>query len=88
MGEIILSTEDLAKLLEEAAQRGAKSALAAIGLHDEQAARDINDVRSLLSAWREARSAAWKTAAQLITTGVLVFIAGAVWVAFRQQVLK
>jgi len=65
------------QLLELAAERGAKRALADVGLVDEEAASDIRDLRSLLGAVRIARRTAWQTVVRLVTTGlILALIAG------------
>ena len=48
----------LRALVEESSQAGARRALAQLGLDDERARRDMDELRELLSAWRDARSAA------------------------------
>ena len=50
----------LRALVEEASGAGAERALAALGLKDEQARRDMDDLRELLRAWRDAKRSAWK----------------------------
>ena len=50
----------LRDLVEEASGAGAERALAALGLKDEQARRDMDDLRELLRAWRDAKRSAWK----------------------------
>ncbi len=66
-------------MLDNAARRGAKQALRSIGLLDDDAAKDIIEMRSLLEAWRDTRRSVWSTVVKLATVGVLTFIAGAVW---------
>jgi len=66
-------------MLDRAARRGAKEALRSIGLLDDDAQRDITEMRSLLEAWRDTRKSIWSTVVKLATVGVLTFIAGAVW---------
>ena len=39
-------------MLDKAARRGAKEALRSIGLLDDDAQKDIIEMRSLLEAWR------------------------------------
>lgn len=46
-------------LVEEASEAGAERALTALGLKDEQARRDMDELRELLSAWRDAKKSAW-----------------------------
>lgn len=48
----------LRALVEEASQSGARRALGALGLDDERARRDMDELRELLSAWRDAKRSA------------------------------
>lgn len=48
----------LRALIEEASEVGAERALAALGLRDENARRDMDDLRELLRAWRDAKKSA------------------------------
>jgi uncharacterized protein DUF6127 len=48
----------LRALIEEASGLGAERALAALGLRDEHARRDMDDLRELLRAWRDAKRSA------------------------------
>lgn len=79
MSEVKLSPEELEAMLDRAARRGATEALTSIGLLDEDAHRDIHEMRSLLEAWRDTRKSFWSTTVRVATTALLVFIAGAVW---------
>ena len=79
MSDIKLTTEELEDMLDNAARRGAKEALRSIGLLDDDAARDIIEMRSLLEAWRDTRKSIWSTVVKLATVALLTFIAGAVW---------
>ncbi|MCF8162431.1 MAG: DUF6127 family protein [Polynucleobacter sp.] len=67
-----LRPEDLDELLIRAAEKGAVRALAALGLENGHAAKDIRDLRGLIEAWRQARQTAWQTLIKLLTTGILV----------------
>ncbi len=67
-----LRPDDLDELLTRAAGKGAERALAALGLENGHAAKDIRDLRGLIEAWRQARQTAWQTLIKLLTTGVLV----------------
>ena len=67
-----LRPDDLDELLTRAAEKGAERALAALGLENGHAAKDIRDLRGLIEAWRQARQTAWQTFIMLLTTGVLV----------------
>ena len=79
MSDIKLSSDELEEMLDRAARRGAKEALRSIGLLDDDAHKDITEMRSLLEAWRDTRKSVWTTVIRITTTAVLVFIAGAVW---------
>ena len=48
----------LRALIEEASGVGAERALAALGLTDEHARRDMVELRELLRAWRDAKKSA------------------------------
>jgi len=48
----------LRALVEEASQSGATRALGALGLDDPRARRDMDELRELLSAWRDAKKSA------------------------------
>ena len=79
MGQTTITNEELEAMLDRAASKGAKQALASIGLLDDSAQRDITEMRSLLEAWRDTRKSVWNTVTKVITVSILTFIAGAVW---------
>lgn len=79
MSDIKLSPEEIEVMLDRAARRGAKEALRSIGLLDDDAHKDITEMRSLLEAWRDTRKSIWTTVIRVMTMAVLTFIAGAVW---------
>ena len=81
MSELKLSSEELEAMLD----RSAKRALESIGLTDENAAKDIQEMRSLLDAWRDTRKSIWNTAVKILTVATLTFIAGAVWMTFNGE---
>jgi hypothetical protein len=85
MSEVKLSPEELEAMLDRAARRGAKEALASIGLLDEDAHRDVLEMRGLLEAWRDTRKSFWNTTIRVGTTALLMFIAGAVWMTLGKQ---
>lgn len=58
-----VDTVTLRALVEEASEAGAGRALAALGLRDEHARRDMDDLRELLQAWRDAKKSAWAAVA-------------------------
>src|SRR3954453_8195593 len=62
----------LRALVEESSQAGARRALASLGLDDERARRDMDELRELLGAWRDAKRSAWRA---VVTWGVRVMLA-------------
>jgi hypothetical protein len=65
---------ELNALLERAAARGATVALAKLGLDDTHARADVDELRSLLSAWRDTKTEVWKTVVKWGTMTFLVLI--------------
>ena len=53
-------TSEQKALLEAASELGARRALARLGLADEAARDDVNELRGLLAAWRDAKASARK----------------------------
>lgn len=88
MGNVTLTTEELEAMLNRAAKRGARQALEEIGLHDEHAGKDIEDIRGLMASWRETRRTIWRTLIKWVTTAMLGFIVFAVWTQFKNEVGK
>tara|TARA_R100001443_G_scaffold87699_4_gene94250 strand:+ start:1341 stop:1595 length:255 start_codon:yes stop_codon:yes gene_type:complete len=79
MSDIKLTPDDLEEMLDNAARRGAKEALRSIGLLDDDAQKDILEMRNLIEAWRDTRRSIWSTVVKVTTVALLTFIAGAVW---------
>ena len=69
----------LRALVEESSQAGARRALASLGLDDEKARRDMDELRELLSAWRDAKRSARRAvvtwAVRLVLAMLLIGIA-------------
>lgn len=59
-------------MMARAAEKGARRALADVGLDGPDAAIDIRDLRSLLDCVRFVRHTAAQTAIRMITTGVIL----------------
>jgi hypothetical protein len=74
-----ITDEELKSMLREAAEWGAKRALADIGLHDDDAGDDVKELRGLLESWRQAKNTAFKTVISWLTTGLLILIIGGVY---------
>lgn len=77
-GMVVMPREEFEKLLEQAAERGARRALADVGLDGEDAEHDIRELRGLLEAFNTAKHTAWQTLIRITTTGlILALMAGA-----------
>jgi len=88
MGDIHMTTDELEAMLERVAQKAAQAALKEIGLHGESAVDDMREIRSLLRSFRDARTVISSTVWRMVTTGIVLFICGAVWLAFKGEVNK
>ena len=77
----------LRAVVEEASEVGAARALARIGLSDEKAQQDMDELRELLGAWRAAKASAWKAAVEWIVRGLtaLLLIGLAVRLGFPEM---
>jgi len=76
---INLTPEELEDMLDRAARRGAKEALKSIGLSDDDASKDLHEMRTLLEAYRDTKKSIWQTAVRISTIALLSFIAASVW---------
>jgi hypothetical protein len=65
---------NLQGLLEQASETGARRALARLGLDDASAAKDMGELRELLSAWRDAKRSARKAAIGWVVRMVLALL--------------
>ncbi len=67
----------LRALVEESSQSGARRALASLGLDDERARRDMDELRELLGAWRDAKRTAWRAVVTwLVRIGLAMLLIG------------
>ena len=67
----------LRAMVEESSQAGARRALGALGLDDERARRDRDELRQLLSAWRDAKKTAWRAVVGwLVRIGLAMLLVG------------
>lgn len=73
-------------LVEEASEQGAERALHRLGLSDDNASADIADLRELLTAWRTAKTSAWKAVVEWLVRGVLALLL--VGIAMRMGVAE
>lgn len=69
----------LQAVVEEASKAGACRALASLGMEDRTARRDMDELRELLSTWRDVKKSAWQAVARWVTrillAGLMVTIA-------------
>lgn len=70
-----LEYAELAKLIDDAAERGAKRALESLGLHDDKAGVDIRDLRTLIESYRDVKATIGRTIVQWITYAVIGLLA-------------
>lgn len=77
---LIIEAGDLRAMLEKAAEDGAKKALAAVGLHDEDAADDVRDLRQVMADWRAVKRGVFTSVANAIVLGLMGLIGfGVLW---------
>jgi hypothetical protein len=75
---VTIPQEEFEAILERAAERGARHALADVGLDGPEAAHDIRELRGLLDAFNEAKKTAGLTIVKMLVTGlVMALLAGA-----------
>jgi hypothetical protein len=79
VSDVKLTVEELEEMLDRSAKRGAKLVLRELGLHDQTAAVDLREIRSLLDTWRQTRQSVWNTFVKITTVTVFTFIAAAIW---------
>jgi len=80
---LLLRKEDFDELLERAAERGARRALADVGLDGDDAAHDIRELRGLLDAYNSAKHTAWQTVIKMLTTGFLLALVAGAFIKFK-----
>lgn len=80
---VTLPQEDLEDMLSRAAERGARRALADVGLDGENAREDIRELRSLLQALNLAKRTAWQTMVRIATTGLLLALMAGLAIKFK-----
>jgi hypothetical protein len=64
----------LRALIEEASELGAERALGSLGLRDSGARRDMDELRELLQAWRDAKKSAVAAVASWVMRIVLALL--------------
>ncbi|MFN3726575.1 MAG: DUF6127 family protein [Allosphingosinicella sp.] len=67
----------LRALAEEASEVGAERALSMLGLIGAEARRDMDELRELLQAWRDAKKSAWQAVVTwVVRIGLAALVAG------------
>ena len=79
MSNINLTPEELEAMLDRAARRGAREALKSLGLQDDDAHKDLLEMRTLLEAYRDTKKSIWQTVVRISTVALLSFVAASVW---------
>jgi Family of unknown function (DUF6127) len=64
----------LRAIIEEASELGANRVLRRLGLEDENAQDDIDELRDLLGAWRTAKASATKAVLDWIIRGAMALL--------------
>ena len=71
----------LRAIVEESSEMGADRAMARLGLSDDNAQDDIDELRELLQAWRDAKTSAWKAVIDWTVRAALALLL--IGIAFR-----
>jgi len=82
---INLTPEELEDMLDRAARRGAREALKSLGLQDDDAHKDLLEMRTLLEAYRDTKKSIWQTVVRISTVALLSFVAASVWMQLGNQ---
>ncbi|HPB22266.1 MAG TPA: DUF6127 family protein [Novosphingobium sp.] len=79
----------LRAIVGEASELGAERVLARMGLDDAAAHSDLSELRELLQAWRDAKTAAWKAVLAWVVRGALALVLmGMAWKLGATGLLK
>ena len=81
-----MTKEEMANLIEQSAELGAKKALRDIGFSDDDALlSDVSKLRSLLDSWRSAKRTVGKTIVQALTTLFLAALMAGAYFNFTDK---
>lgn len=81
---LLIEAADLRAMLDKSAEDGARKALAAIGLHDEEAANDVRGIRQMMADWRAMKRGVLTSLGNLIVLGVMSLIGAGIWWHLRK----
>ncbi|CEG09651.1 hypothetical protein BN961_03081 [Afipia felis] len=82
-GFVRIPDAEFEAILMRVAEKGAKRALADVGLEGEDAALDIHDLRALLDSIRFIRRTAVQTAVRMITTAIMLALLAGIAIKLR-----
>lgn len=85
---VLLTQEQIEAMLNKAAEYGARKALSDIGLHDDDAADDVRELRNLIDTWRDTKRTAWKTFISWGVKGLLLALVAGLWFKTGQSPIK
>ena len=81
-----MTKEEMANLIEQSAELGAKKALRDIGFSgDKDLLTDVSELRSLLDSWRSAKRTVGKTIVQALTTLFLAALMAGAYFNFTDK---
>jgi hypothetical protein len=81
-----VTKEEMANLIEQSAELGAKKALRDIGFSgDDALLSDVSELRSLLDSWRSAKRTVGKTIIQALTTIFLATLMAGAYFNFTDK---
>ena len=81
-----MTKEEMASLIEQSAELGAKKALRDIGFSgDDALLSDVSELRSLLDSWRSAKRTVGKTIVQALTTLFLAALMAGAYFNFTDK---
>ena len=81
-----MTKEEMANLIEQSAELGAKKALRDIGfIEDKELLTDVSELRSLLDSWRSAKRTVGKTIVQALTTLFLAALMAGAYFNFTDK---
>ena len=81
-----MTKEEMANLIEQSAELGAKKALRDIGFSgDDALLSDVSELRSLLDSWRSAKRTVGKTIVQALTTLFLAALMAGAYFNFTDK---
>ena len=80
-----MTEEEMALMVERAAEAGAKKALRDVGLSDDDANVDVKELRNLLDSFRSAKRTVGKTIVQAFTTLFLAALLAGAYFNFNDK---